>query len=88
MWTSILSLASNSTFHDLKCFNCECDNCGIEMLITYFAENYIFMDFNEIREIYWHSFQLIILAHVSYRWNLAYISDVNSGVKKLITEYH
>jgi hypothetical protein len=46
------------------------------------------MDFNEIREIYWHSFQLIILAHVSYRWNLAYISDVNSGVKKLITEYH
>jgi hypothetical protein len=52
------------------------------------AENYIFMDFNEIWEIYWHSFQLIILAHVSYRWNLAYISDVNSGVKKLITEYH
>jgi hypothetical protein len=57
------------------------------MSLIDFAENYIFMDFNEIREIYWYTFQLIILAHVSYRWNLAYISDVNSGVKKLITEY-
>jgi hypothetical protein len=52
------------------------------MSLIDFAENYIFMDFNEIQEIYWHSFQLIILAHVSYRWNLANISDVNSGVKK------
>jgi hypothetical protein len=38
MWTSILSLGSNSTFHDLKCLKRECDNCGIEMSITYLDE--------------------------------------------------
>ncbi len=38
MWTSILSLASNSTFHDLKCLKRECHNCGIGMSITYLDE--------------------------------------------------
>jgi hypothetical protein len=34
MWTSILCLISNSTFHDLKCLKGKCDHCGIDMLIT------------------------------------------------------
>jgi hypothetical protein len=36
MWMSILCPASEeSTFHSLKCLEGKCDNCGIDMLITY-----------------------------------------------------
>lgn len=34
MWTSILCLINDFTFHDLKCLKGECDHCGIDMLIT------------------------------------------------------
>ncbi len=46
------------------------------------------MDFNEIQEMHWHSFQLTILVHTCYRWNDAYIDNPNSGAKKLITKYY
>jgi hypothetical protein len=34
MWTSILCLINDSTFHDLNYLKGECDHCGIDMLIT------------------------------------------------------
>jgi hypothetical protein len=46
------------------------------------------MDFNEVQEMHWHNFQLTILVHISYQWNLAYLEDPNSNAKKLIVGYH
>jgi hypothetical protein len=62
--------------------------CESIMFIVDFVENYIFMDFNEIQEMHWHSFQLTILVHICYRWNDDYIDNPNSGAKKLITKYY
>jgi hypothetical protein len=58
------------------------------MFVINFVENYIFMDFNEVQEMHWHSFQLTILVHICYRWNDAYIENPNSRAKKFIIEYH
>jgi len=48
----------------------------------------MFQDFNEIQEMYWHSFQLTILVYICYRWNEAHVSNPNSSAKKLITKCH
>jgi hypothetical protein len=35
-----------------------------------------------------HSFQLMILFHICYQWNLAYLKNPNSNAKKLIAKYY
>ncbi len=32
-------------------------------------ENYVFMVQNEIQDMHWFSFQIIILVHIMYQWN-------------------
>jgi hypothetical protein len=46
------------------------------------------MGFNKVQEKHWHNFQLTILVHISYQWNLAYLEEPNSNAKKLIVQYH
>lgn len=57
------------------------------MSIIDFAENYTFLDFNETQEMHWHLFQLTILVHICYRWNIDYIQNPNFFAKKLVIEY-
>jgi hypothetical protein len=40
-----------------------------------FAENYTFQVQNKIQSMYYHSYQLSILVHITYRVNLDYIED-------------
>lgn len=53
-----------------------------------FAENYTLQEYNEVQEMHWHSFQITILVHITYRWNPNFIANPNFGEKKLLTEYH
>jgi hypothetical protein len=57
------------------------------MSVIDFVENYTFMNFNEVSEMHWHSFQLTILVHICYQQNDAYIENLNSNAKKFIIEY-
>ncbi len=58
------------------------------MFMVNFAENYTFQEYNEVQEMHWHSFQLIVLVHICYQWNPKYLVDLDSGTEKLITKYH
>jgi len=60
----------------------------IVMSIIDFVEMYTFMDFNEVQEMHWHSFQLTILVHIYYQWNPTYLENPNIDAKKLIIEYN
>ncbi len=31
-----------------------------------FAKNYSFQDYNEVQEMHWHSFQIIVFIHICY----------------------
>jgi hypothetical protein len=53
-----------------------------------FAKNYSFQDYNEIQEMHWHSFQIIVFIHICYQWNPTYLANPTSTQKKLLIEYH
>ncbi len=38
MWTFVLCPLGDSTFHNLACLKGECEDCGIDMLMTYPGE--------------------------------------------------
>jgi hypothetical protein len=49
-----------------------------------FAKNYTFQIGNEIQSMHWHSFQVTILVHITYRLNITYnpfYSETNSETK-------
>jgi hypothetical protein len=52
-----------------------------------FAENYSFMEHNEIQTQHWHNFQITILVHLTWRINPTFRvrDDENTRV---ITDYH
>jgi hypothetical protein len=55
------------------------------MLVVDFAKNYTFQEYNELQEMYYHSFQLIILVHICYHWNKDYLIDPYLNKEKLVT---
>jgi len=58
------------------------------MFVVDFVENYTFQKYKEVQEMYWLSFQLTILVHICYMWNLTYITNTYCGENKLLIEYH
>jgi hypothetical protein len=38
--------------------------------------------------MHWHSFQILILVHICYKWNPNYLANPDFGEKKLFTKYH
>jgi hypothetical protein len=58
------------------------------MFVVDFVENYTFQKYKEVQEMYWFSFQLTILVHICYMWNLTYIANTYCGENKLLIEYH
>jgi hypothetical protein len=51
-----------------------------------FIENYTFQIENEIQSMHWHSFQVTIVVHITYKINPTYIED--NGQNKVIKESH
>lgn len=47
-----------------------------------FAKNYTFHINNEIQSMHWHSFQVMILVHITYRLNPYY--NENNGQTRVI----
>jgi len=64
-------------------------NQSLDYLVSYidFAKNYSFMEQNEIQTQHWHSFQITILVHLTWRINPNF--GVGDDEKtRMITEYH
>ncbi len=51
-----------------------------------FAKNYSFQVQNEVQSMHWHSYQISILVHITYRSNLDF--DMHDEDTKILIEYH
>jgi hypothetical protein len=51
-----------------------------------FAKNYSFQMQNEVQSMHWHSYQISILVHITYRFDPNF--DVHDDDSKILIEYH
>jgi hypothetical protein len=45
-------------------------------------ENYRFRVHNEVRSMHWHTMQVTILVHITYRWQLMQLHEVPMQVQE------
>jgi hypothetical protein len=56
------------------------------VFVVDFAKSYGFEVQNEIQSVHWHTYQMSILVHICFYWNLTpYPYDEDSWI---LTEYH
>jgi hypothetical protein len=56
------------------------------VFVVDFTKNYNFQMQNEVQSMHWHSYQISILVHITYQFNLDF--DAYDEDSRILTEYH